>query len=105
MTSPTQADIELAEFIIGRSVRLVDLDRITAFRLASEAQARAEGYAQGQRDMQEMAAKVAGAMSHNVALLMLVERYGQEACEHASNHLAYCEDAIRALPLKGQSDE
>jgi hypothetical protein len=34
--TPTQEDAELADFILGRSARLVDLDRITAFRLAAE---------------------------------------------------------------------
>ena len=34
--TPTQEDAELADFILGRSARLVDMDRITAFRLAAE---------------------------------------------------------------------
>ena len=34
--TPTQEDAELADFILGRSARLVDLERITAFRLAAE---------------------------------------------------------------------
>ena len=49
--TPTQEDAELADFILGRSARLVDLDRITAFRLAAEER--------GKRVALEAAAKVA----------------------------------------------
>jgi len=34
--TPTQEDKELADFILGRSVREVDMDQIVAHRLAAE---------------------------------------------------------------------
>lgn len=61
MTSPTQEDSETWE-LYGPKVFHLDMtgpELVMHIRLAVKAQARAEGYAQGQRDMREAAAKVA----------------------------------------------
>ena len=44
MAEVTQEDRDLADFILGRSVRQADLEQIARHRIAAEQRARIEGY-------------------------------------------------------------